>query len=255
MAGMLSDAPVPATAPARSFIAVRRLVATTLDLLLPQRCVVCSRFGAALHRHCLAALPAAGPPRCTRCWRPSRSTWCELCAEFEGDAPGSDVPQFDGLRAPYRFEGFARRALLEAKFRGVTALLEPLAVEAASIVPPEWRVDLVTPIPLTPRRERRRGFNQAQIAARHVAAALALPLADPLRRIRDREPQAALGAEQRARNLEGVFAVPTAATVEGRRMLLVDDVTTTGTTLSVAARVLHEAGAEAVFALALARED
>ena len=250
MGGMLSDALVPATTTARSPGRARRVLEAGLDLLLPQRCVVCSRFGAALHPRCLSSLPAADPPRCVQCWRPSSATWCEPCAEG-----GSDAPDFDGLRAPYRFAGDARRALLEANFRGVTALLEPLASEAAATVPAEWRIDLVAPIPLARRRQRRRGFNQAEIAASHVARALDRPIVRALRRTRDRPPQASLNAEQRARNLEGAFAPWRAGDVAGRRVLVVDDVTTTGTTLSVAAQTLREAGAEAVFALALARED
>jgi competence protein ComFC len=255
---MLSDAPMPETPPATPDLrpsraprgVFQRVLDAVIDTLLPQRCVVCERFGAALHPHCVATLPRAEGPRCERCWRPSRATWCEVCAE-----DGPDAPAFAGLRAPFRFEGDARRSILEAKFRGVTALLEPLAVEGAALVPDAWRLDVVVPVPLYRRRRRRRGFNQAQLAGQHVATALALPLAEPLRRTAEREPQAALGAERRARNLEGVFAVARPQEVAGRRLLVVDDVTTTGATLSVAARALRDAGADAVYGLALARED
>jgi ComF family protein len=234
----------------RSTSALRRVLDATLDTLLPQRCVVCDRFGSALHAHCVATLARAEGPRCERCWRPSRATWCEVCAE-----DGSATPAFAGLRAPFRFEGDVRRAILEAKFRGVTALLDPLALEAAAVVPDAWRVDLVLPVPLHRRRQRRRGFNQAELAARAVAVALGLPIAELLRRTADREPQAALGAERRARNLDGVFRVDRPHEIASRRLLVVDDVTTTGATLSVAARALRDAGAEAVYGLALARED
>ena len=251
MARMLSDAPVPATTPRIvSSSPLRRVFDAAIDALLPQRCVVCERFGAALHVHCLETLPRADGARCERCWRPSRATWCEVCAE-----DGSDAPAFAGLRAAFRFEGDARRAILEAKFRGVTALLEPLALEASATVPESWRVDLVVPVPLHRGRERRRGFNQARLAAQHVADALALTQSEPLQRVAERAPQASLDADRRARNLEGVFAVRRQADVSGRRVLVVDDVTTTGATLSEAARTLRDAGAEVVYGLALARED
>ena len=230
--------------------ALRQLLDAAVDALLPQRCLVCGRFGAALHAHCVPTLQRAEPPRCERCWQPSRATWCEACTE-----DGSDAPAFSGLRAPFQFEGDVRRAILEAKFRGVTALLEPLAIEAAAMLPRAWRVDLVAPVPLHRRRQRRRGFNQAEIAAEHVARALGLPLVEALRRVADRDPQAQLTADERSRNLDGAFAVGRTSVVAGRRVLLVDDVTTTGATLSVAARTLRDAGAEAVYGLALARGD
>lgn len=229
---------------------LRRVLDAAIDALLPQRCVVCDRFGAALHPQCIETLPRADGQRCERCWRPSRATWCEVCAEG-----GSDAPAFAGLRAAFRFEGDVRRAILEAKFRGVTALLQPLAIEAAATVPEAWRVDLVVPVPLHRGRERRRGFNQARLAAQHVAVALSLTPSEPLQRVAERAPQASLDAERRARNLEDAFAVRRQAEVSARRLLVVDDVTTTGATLSEAARTLRNAGAEAVYGLALARED
>ena len=87
------------------------------DALLPQRCIVCGRFGAAVHGECLDALPHANPPRCPRCWLPAanqpgesrrRDGACSRCA--------ADPPPFEGLRTPYRFVGHARRAVIEAKF-------------------------------------------------------------------------------------------------------------------------------------------
>lgn len=230
----------------RSF--VRGLVDEAWDVLLPQRCIACGRFGAALHLDCLDRLPRADGPRCDRCWRPGGRGRCERCA-----AGGADAPAFDALRAPFRFEGLARRALLEAKFRGISAHLDPLGRAAAAVVPPGWRPDVVVAVPLGSRRERTRGFNQAREAARAVAAALGVPLADGVvRRARETVPQASLDAEARHRNLGGAFA---AVGTPPPRVLVVDDVTTTGSTLSAVALVLRAAGASKVFALAMARED
>ena len=147
----------------------------------------------------------------------------------------------------------ARRALLEAKFRGISAHLDPLGDAAAGVVPRWWRVDAVTPIPLHGGRRRRRGFNQSELIARRVARALGLPLrADLLRRARATGPQTALGRERRAANVAGAFA-PAGAPPAG--VLLVDDVSTTGATLAAAARALLDGGATRVYALAVARED
>lgn len=218
------------------------------DFLLPQQCLVCGAFGSSLHAECLAALPVAEGARCARCWRPVRTTWCERCA-----SGGADAPEFDGLRTPYRFEGQARRAILEAKFRGITAHLPALARAAADALPAEWRFDTVVAVPLAPMRQRRRGYNQAAILAREVSRATGVGERRRLLvRTRSGPAQASLSAERRATNLVGAFAV---RGVPPPRVLVVDDVTTTGSTLSTIAGVLKAAGAERVYALAIARED
>lgn len=229
---------------------MRRLLAEAAESLLPQRCLACGRFGGALHARCLARLPAAEPPRCLCCWRPGPGTWCERCAEG-----GPDAPAFDGLRTPFEFAGDARRAILEAKFRGVTALLPPLARAAAASVPAEWEVQVVTPIPLARKRRRARGYNQAEIAAHEIARRLGIPVDTKyLRRIRETPPQAGLAADARAVNLRDAFAAAPADSPP-RGVLLVDDVTTTGATFEAAARVLRAVGVRRVYAVALARED
>src|SRR5690606_26721308 len=121
----------------------RRVLREALDFLFPQHCLVCGGGGASLHAGCMATFPRAEGPRCSRCWRPGAGTWCERCA-----TGGRDAPAFDGLRTPFRFEADVRRAILEAKFRGITAHLGPLAVAGAEVVPAEWRVDAVVGVPL-----------------------------------------------------------------------------------------------------------
>lgn len=226
----------------------RLLGAALLDAVLPQRCLVCGRFGASLHEECLATLPRADGSRCTRCWRPGPGTWCERCI-----SGGREAPAFDGLRAPFCFERDARRAILEAKFRGVTAHLPVLARAAAAVVPVGWQPSVVASIPLAPRRERQRGYNQAAIAGRVVADALGVPYRPKLlERVRATAPQASLSAERRATNVRGAFV---ARGVPPEVVLVVDDVTTTGATLSAAAEALAAAGSLRVYGLALARED
>ena len=224
----------------------RELLQELAEALLPQRCIACGRFGAALHHACLDGLPAAGQPRCSRCWAPGPGSPCSACR--------ADPPPFEGLRTPYRFTGVARRALLEAKFRGISAHLDPLGDAAAAVVPRSWAIDAVTPIPLHRVRQRRRGFNQSELIARRVSSHLALPLrAELLRRARATAPQTALGADSRATNVAGAFAAAAAELPAG--VLLIDDVSTTGATFAAAARALLDAGAERVYALAVARED
>lgn len=227
-----------------ALLTARTFVSAVADAVFPQRCLVCGRFGAALHPGCLEAAPFAEGPRCGICWTPGDEGPCASCSETP--------PAFAGLRARFQFTGDVRRALLEAKFRRKTALLAPLAAAAAKAVPPTWHIDAVAPIPLHRARQRQRGYNQAALIADVVAAHLEVPVAaGVLRRTRATPPQAALRAAERATNLLGSFE---AGTVDGD-MLLVDDITTTGATFEAAARALLKSGATRVYALAIARED
>ena len=222
-----------------------------LELVLPERCLVCGRFGAAIHPECVGELPRADGVRCLRCWAPSRVS--EIGAICERCADEARLTGLDALRARFRFAGSARRSILEAKFRGVTALLDPLSSALVSEVQPSWQPDVVVPIPLSAARQRRRGFNQSELVAERLAEAVGRPLRlDLLERARETEAQATLDAEQRQQNVRGAFS---AREVGGLRVLLVDDVTTTGATLHEAAGALRAAGATHVFGLAIARED
>ena len=222
------------------------------ELLLPQRCVVCSGFGAALHALCMEALPHADGARCDRCWAPLRSrveAICERCL--------LEPPLIEARRAAFRFEGAARLAVLEAKFRGASALLDPLSVAAAGDVDAAWPIDAVTWVPLHASRRRGRGFDQGERIAVAVARTLGAPVRGELiRRLRATSPQAALGRIERARNVDGAFAPQFAPDNSAPGcVLLVDDVATTGATLAAAASALRAAGVARVFALTLAIED
>ncbi len=232
------------------------------ELLLPQRCVACGGFGAALHQECLAELPRAEGPRCSRCWTPlhegvsADGGVCERCIPHE-----SAGRVIEARRAAFAFEGAARLAVLEAKFRGVTALLGPLAEAAARAVDESWEIEAVVAVPLHPSRRRARGFDQGALIAVTVASRLGVPVrGDLIRRVRKTRAQASLGRADRARNVDGAFApvVPRSEVPRNevpRRVLLVDDVMTTGATLEAAAGALRAAGVTNVFGLALAIED
>jgi ComF family protein len=128
-------------------------------------------------------------------------------------------------------------------------IIERLENELAS-------VDLVVPVPLAGSRGRRRGYNQAGLLATVLAEAAGQPLLEALRRRRSTPSQAAsASAEERRRNVAGAFAVRDGVALDGRRVLLIDDVATTGATLDACARPLLAAGAAEVRALTFARED
>jgi ComF family protein len=140
------------------------------------------------------------------------------------------------------------------KFRDLSALAEDMAPPMAALV--EWPVDVVVPVPLTAKRERQRGYNQSRLLAKEIAAKLGVPIADGLKRLRDSRQQAKSATrDERWFNVEGAFAARLPGAIEGRSVLLVDDVATTGATLDACARALLAAVAGAVTAVTFARED
>ncbi len=230
--------------------AVRRLGRAALDLVFPPRCVGCGESGNFLCDGCVAALPVAAGSRCPRCWQPGSDA--SLCVDCQA-AP----PSFDGLRAAFVYERTARDLVHALKYRGMTALAPPmgsLLTEAARRH--DLEADLVAPVPLSGLRRRLRGYNQAEALARPLAMELQLPLRpQALARRRDTPPQArSADAEARRRNVTDAFVCRDRG-VEGQRILLVDDVTTTGATLAACAVALKAAGAESVWAITFARED
>ena len=218
-----------------------------LDLLFPPRCVACDRTGAQLCDGCINNfLPAAGD-RCARCWSPRGASDCAHCA--------TSLPAFDSLRAAYVFEGRVRDAVHAVKYQGATAAVGPLiaAVDLRSL--PD-ALDRVVPVPMAGRRRRVRGFNQAHLFATRLGDRIGVPVdSRALRRTRAAPPQARQpDLEARRRNVRGAFTAERSR-VHGRRILVVDDVTTSGATLDACAQALRAAGAESVHAWALARED
>ena len=145
----------------------------------------------------------------------------------------------------------------EFKFRSrknLAALLAPLLAAAfvESWKPEEF--DFLVPVPLHPKRQRKRGFNQAVLLGRKLSRLIAVPCCEAaLRRVRDTAPQVGLSDSERLRNMQSAFQCRDGSVVTGKRLLLIDDVMTTGATLASAARALVSAGAAKVSALTLAR--
>jgi competence protein ComFC len=229
--------------------AIRALGGAVLDVALPRRCGLCGRFDTFLCDRCAAGLPRAEPPRCPTCWgAPDARRGCRTCATVL-------VPSLDGVRSPYRLDDGARRLVHALKYDGLSALAEPMGQLMADTLA-AWglRPDALVPVPLHRARQRRRGFNQAELLARACAERTTLPLAlDVLRRVRATTPQVrTASAEQRRRNVDGAFAAH--GRLAGRTVLLIDDVCTTAATLRACAAVLRAAGARSVYGLTFARE-
>ena len=157
--------------------------------------------------------------------------------------------------SPLYYTGDVRQSLHRYKFQGAAAYYRIYAeLMAACVREHGLTADLVTWVPLSRKRLRRRGYDQARLLAEEVAGRLALPCEQTLEKIRNNPAQSGTsGAEERQKNVRGVYRAVTS--FAGEHVLLVDDIVTTGATLSEAAKELLNAGAEQVSGLTLARTD
>jgi ComF family protein len=164
-------------------------------------------------------------------------------------------PALNGIRAAFAYEGAARTAVLTLKFKS-GRYLAPLMGEflRAELAVRPLHVDLVVPVPLAPGRLRGRGFNQALLLASEVAEVVCGSVSAELLRRDERTAQQTLRAADRLLNLQGAVTCQEMDNVHGRRVLLVDDVVTTGATLSACAEALARAGAARITAIAFARD-
>lgn len=221
------------TAPLRGRGALKRLRAALLNLLFPPKCPFCGRVldRPGICRACETALPRFSDHEAVRVLR-------------------------GGIRcaSPLRYEGLARQGILGYKFRGNAAAAEPLGELLARCAAEQFggEFDTVTWAPVSRRRLRKRGYDQAELLARSACRLWDTRPLRLLRKRRDNPAQSGLSsAEKRWENVREVYvAAPEAA---GRRILLVDDICTTGATLLACAAALEQAGAESVLCCTLAR--
>jgi competence protein ComFC len=227
------------------------------SLFYPATCVVCSgdvERPEYLCESCRDKAPRITPPFCTKCSEPffGAITQTFSCANCE-----HRILDFDSAIASYRSRGLVRDLVHAFKYGRQRHLRHPLA---------EWlgetmndprlrgrRFDMIVPVPLHPARERERGFNQATLLAELFARRAAVPLRPVLERIRYTRTQTAYDRAERMENLRDAFRLRKNLNVRELHVLLIDDVLTTGSTLSECARVLKKAGAVSVYAATAAR--
>jgi ComF family protein len=191
---------------------------------------------------------------CSRCRTPFLNPFpldedgvCALCR--------SGVRGFDAAYSFGAYDGVLRELIHLFKYRRIRTLARPLADLLALAFPLDRPLDVIVPMPLHWRRRWRRGFNQAALLAAELGRRRGLPVIRAVRRRRHTASQAGLTHAARRRNVAGAFVVRREEAVRGKRVLLVDDVLTTGATASACARALKQAGARSVAVLTLARAD
>ena len=228
-----------------------------LDQLFPWSCASCTAPArAAICDRCLDSVRWLEEPWCPRCGLPLASPPSHVCTRC-----AADPPAFERLRAVacYRADredddpiGRSLRALKYGRRRALAASLSTILADRFPFSPGDF--DRLAPVPLHVARLRERGFNQALLLARAPARRFGMPLdAMLLERVRATPPQVGLGLAERRGNLRGAFRVRAGRSVAGARVLLMDDVSTSGATADACAAALLDAGARSVDVLALAR--
>src|SRR6266516_7104472 len=227
------------------------------SLLYPPACAICRASvstGEYLCDQCETKVTRIVAPFCQKCSEPFEGA---ITGEFTCANCAHRTIHFDAAVAAYRSRGIVRQIIHDFKYgrqihlrhlvtRWLTAALEDPRLRGG-------RFDVIIPVPLHPARTRERGFNQASLLAELLSAQISIQSKPLLERIRYTTTQTALDRSERMENLHNAFRLRKNADVRGLRVLLIDDVLTTGSTLSECARVLKRAGALSVHAATAAR--
>jgi len=234
-----------------AFPTIKPMLNAIVSLFFPPSCPVCGKEGGSgICPTCMKGIRPIQPPLCTLCGAPFVSA--ALAEHLCGGCMKSER-SFSIARSAGLYEGTLLEAIHLLKYRGRTPLARPLASILAVTVDCAG-YDIITPVPLHRKRLQERGFNQSLLLARYLAkvARLSLDYVN-LRRIRATAPQTGLQGRERRGNVKGAFSVKNSAPFTGKRVLLVDDVYTTGATVTECSGVLKAAGAREVGVLTLAR--
>ncbi len=222
---------------------------TALDLLFPCRCVGCGKEGDFICACCEGNLPRIIPPVCPVCG-----------AAKPIDRPCTSCPghwaMLDGIRAPFFFEGIIRSSVHRLKYNNLRAIAIPLAKLMADFIAANpLPYDIIIPVPLHRKRLRERGYNQSELLAKELAELTGIPVETKcLTRLIHTPAQAMTNSvAERRSNIRGAFECKNCR-AEGKSVLLVDDVATSGATLDSCAAALKSAGAVSVWGLTLARD-
>ncbi len=234
-------------------LSAEKIYRVFIDSLFPRKCPVCGEIvaqrGYLICRDCLDGLDFVKEPVCAKCGKPVISRSQELCWDC------SQHPRsFDAGRALLVYEGAARHAMAQIKYHNRRDLVEPfarlLALRCGDWIR-ETGAQCLAPVPVHPDRLKRRGYNQAAVLARQLGILTGLPVREELlERVRQTQAQKELGARDRLRNLSGAFRA--GEVPEGlSRVMLVDDIYTTGSTAEACAQALQAAGIGTVFVLSV----
>jgi len=211
-------------------------LSSVLDLLFPPKCVFCRKV-LSKGEHGLCAS-------------------CNESLPFTDDFGKQDGEFYDFCIAPLYYKDFVRKSILRYKFSGASAYAETYGRLLAKCIRecPDAKYDIITWVPLSTKRERSRGYDQAMLLALATALELDDVAVETLKKHKDVQAQSELGGkDERSANISGAYEVTDTELIAGKRVLIIDDVVTTGSTLNECAKKLLSAGASSVICAALAR--
>ncbi len=203
------------------------------------------------------------PPRCPLCGEfvAASDAWCPSCIASALSVRRLNLTGLSGVFVLGKYSGGLRKIIHRLKYERQTSARRQVHffLQAAdshlTALRRQLPADIIAvPVPLHELRERKRGFNQAEVIFSDCLNKVGITTARLLSRPKATKPQFNLNPAQRRQNLIGAFALPEGATVRGKNILLLDDILTTGATLTACAKILHQSGAAAVFALVLSSD-
>lgn len=227
-----------------------------LDILYPREaaCIGCCRErldidSLGLCPACKLSLPFISPPACTKCGKPlyHQMHFCPDCRTVRHS--------FSQAVSVFEYTGLIKQIIHRFKYEAERYLADPMAYWMSKSLERQntWQIDSIIPVPLHPRRQQKRGYNQSALLAQGIGRRIKKEvLQNVLIRSRDTPPQYSLGRQQRMINLMDAFEVTLARKIQGKNIVLVDDIYTTGSTADQCSRTLVKAGAQKVYVLTLA---
>jgi competence protein ComFC len=219
---------------------------SALDLLFPPLCGGCDKSGSRWCEDCQKKVKILDGIVCDICGLPQEHVGiCKTCL--------ADRPHFRALRAWAIFENPIQNALHKLKYRKDISMGDAIAFQMLSFIQKlNWQIDMIIPTPLGKQRMKERGYNQVAMIAKPLSVALQVEYApNQLTRKKETRSQVGLTKVERKKNVEGAFQA--GASVKRKHIVVMDDVSTTGSTLSSIAEALYSGGAETVHALTVAR--
>jgi len=238
---------IPINIPSSTRLKIYRAFWKTVDFIYPPTCAGCGKPGSLWCDECQEKTILISKPLCQKCGRPLSIPG--ICKECQ-----TNPPPYTMLRSYAEYGDPIRKALISLKYKnnlGLGLVFSPMLIQIIKSM--NWDFDCVIPVPISKGHQKERGYNQSTILARPISLAINKPLVlNSINRTKETQTQVKLSREERFENLESAFSKNPAKLIS-KKVLLVDDITTTGATLISCSKVLQEAGCSEIYCLTVAR--